>query len=419
MGDVAMLQVAVQRLHALWPAAEIHVFTEAPDALAIHCPSVRPLSHQGRRLWFSDQALLGGLERHAPSGVRKVKTRFAAWLRRRRPTLLEGLQRAKARLRHRGDERRRNFLEQLGQADLHVISGAALLNDKNTSSAVIVLQTMELAARRGVPVVMVSQGIGPLRDPILIEKARSVLPTVRLIALREGLVGSVLMTKLGVSAERLIVTGDDAVEMARAAPTAVSRPGIGVNLRVAKSTDVPPDFSAPVRSVLQKMARQFRAPLVPIPIAFHSAADDPRWIREMLAGYDDASDGGAHLATPREVIEQAGRCRIVVTAAYHAGVFAIAQGVPVVALVFNEYYELKFRGLADMFSGGCELIRLQNPTLSEDLSAAIERAWSEADTLRPKLEKAADRQVELSTSAYRRIQEIVEERHESARAGAP
>jgi polysaccharide pyruvyl transferase WcaK-like protein len=419
MGDVAMLQVAVQRLNALWPSAEIHVFTEAPSALAIHCPKVCALSHQGRRLWFHDEALLGRLEYHAPRGVRTVKSQLGKWLRRRWPAALDGLQRWSARLRHRGDERRRNFLEQMRQVDLHVVSGAALLNDKNISHGLIVLQTMELAARRGVPVVMVSQGVGPLRDHELIDRARPVLPLVNLIALREGLVGGALLKSLGVSAERLMVTGDDAVEMARAVPSPVSKSGIGVNLRVAKSTEVPSDVIPTIRSVLQKAARQLAAPLVPIPIAFHSSADDPKWIRELLAGFDDDSDGGRNLATPREVIQQAGRCRIVVTAAYHAGVFALAQGVPIIAVVYNEYYELKFRGLREMFSGGCEVIRLQSPTWPEDLSAAIERTWSAAEVLRSKLEEAADRQVALGAAAYRRIQQLVEEWDGAAKAGAP
>ena len=418
MGDVAMLQVAVQRLHALWPTAQICVFTRAPDALAIHCPNVCALSQEGRRLWFSDQALLGGLDRHVPSGLRGVKRELGKWLRRRWPTALEGLQRSKARLRHRGDDSRQNFLEQMRQVDLHVVSGAALLNDKNTSDAVIVLQTMEMATRRGAPVVMVSQGVGPLRDPELMGRARSILPLVNLIALREALVGGALLRSLGVSAERLMVTGDDAVEMARAVSSRASESGIGVNLRVAKSTDVPPDFIPTIRSALQKAARRFGVPLVPIPIAFHSAADDPKWIRELLAGYDDDSDGGRHLATPREVIEQAGRCRIVVTAAYHAAVFALAQGVPVVALVYNEYYDLKFRGLQDMFAGGCELIGLQSPTLSEDLSAAIERTWNATASLRSKLREAADRQVERAAAAYQRIHQIVNDSQRPAQAGA-
>jgi polysaccharide pyruvyl transferase WcaK-like protein len=419
MGDVAMLQVAVRRLQKLWPSAEIHVFTEAPEALAFYCPDVRPLSHQGRRLWFSDQALLGDLERHVPGGVLRVKGYVANWLRRRSPALLTGLQKGKARLRHRKDDRRRSFLEETGQADLHLVSGNALLNDKNRSSAITVLETMERAARRGIPVAMVSQGVGPLSDPALTEKARAVLPLVNLVTAREGVTGPALLESLGVASQRLLVTGDDAVEMARAVSPLQPGSGIGVNLRVARSTDVPSDFVEPVRSVLQNAARQFGVPLVPIPIAFHASADDPKWIREILAGFDDRSDGGKDSRTPLAVIEEAGRCRIVVTAAYHAGVFALAQGIPVIALAANEYYELKFRGLADMFRGGCEVVHFQDPALPERLSATIEGFWEDADTLRPALQHAADRQIEAANEAYSRILAIVEGGRPAARAATP
>jgi len=37
-GDLAMLQIALQRLQSLWPAASFHVLTDAPDKLKIHCP---------------------------------------------------------------------------------------------------------------------------------------------------------------------------------------------------------------------------------------------------------------------------------------------------------------------------------------------------------------------------------------------
>lgn len=419
MGDVAMLQGAVGNLRALWPSARIHVLTNAPSALSFHCPSVSALSHEGRRLWFSDQALLGNVDRYAPRGVASMKRQLGKRLRRRWPKLLDGLQRTKARLRHRGDRRRQNFLEQMKQVDLYFVSGAALLNDKGTSEAMVVLQTMEMATRRGVPAVMVSQGIGPLSNPDLIGRARSVLPSADLIALREGLTGKDLLQKLGVSAERVMIAGDDAIEIARADPSRRSGSGIGVNLRVARSTDIGAGFVPTIRSALQEAARRFAVPLIPIPIAFHSAANDPNTIRELLAGYDDDSDGGQRLATPRDVIEQAGRCRIVVTSAYHAAVFALAQGIPAVALINNEYYELKFQGLRDLFGGGCELIDLRSPTLRGDLSTAIERTWSGAEEWRFKLRQAADRQVERIAAVYQRVYQLVGAERRSTQAAAP
>ena len=48
LGDVAMLQVAVDRLAGLWPDARIDVLTTDPEALRRHVPRAQPLPAQGR-----------------------------------------------------------------------------------------------------------------------------------------------------------------------------------------------------------------------------------------------------------------------------------------------------------------------------------------------------------------------------------
>src|SRR5215813_14632659 len=63
LGDVAMLQAAVERLRALWPDARVEIPTRNPDALLRHCPDAHPLPHGE---WFSDRYLLGRLHRQIP-----------------------------------------------------------------------------------------------------------------------------------------------------------------------------------------------------------------------------------------------------------------------------------------------------------------------------------------------------------------
>jgi polysaccharide pyruvyl transferase WcaK-like protein len=62
------------------------------------------------------------------------------------------------------------------------------------------------------------------------------------------------------------------------------------------------------------------------------------------------------------------RCRVVVTGSYHAGVFALAQGIPVVATAASRYYHDKFSGLADLFGGGGDIVDVGSP----NARAAIE-----------------------------------------------
>jgi colanic acid/amylovoran biosynthesis protein len=126
-----------------------------------------------------------------------------------------------------------------------------------------------------------------------------------------------------------------------------------------------------------------------------------------LAGFDDQSDGGSTLDTPLKVIQQAGRCRVVVTGAYHAAVFALAQGIPVVALANAPYYVSKFLGLEDQFGLGCETVFLSDPNLLEKLRTALERTWQSAEMVRLPLQNAAFRQIQSSWGAYYRVKDII------------
>jgi polysaccharide pyruvyl transferase WcaK-like protein len=407
MGDVAMLQVAVRRLRGLWATAQIRVLTNAAEALSVHCPETSALSHSGRREWFSDRALLGEWHRRAPALVGAAASAAVRQLRRGWPAGLEGLLQAKARLRRRDDRARSEFLRAVREADLYVVSGAITLTDKAASHASAVLDTVEMALAEGVPAVMMSQGIGPMRDPDLLAKARSILPSAGLIAVREGIYGPVRLEALGVSRDRVAITGDDAVALALEVATTELGGAIGVNLRLGRSSDVIPGIVPAVRATVRKAAGRCRAPLLPLPIAFHVASDDVAVLRELLSGASEESDGGAHLETTRAILEQTGRCRIVVTGAYHAAVFALGQGIPVVALAYNEDYFEKFRGLADSFDVGCRIVSLREATLGSDLESAIDECWGSAGTVRGPLLEAARRLADSSVTAYARLPELV------------
>ena len=133
--------------------------------------------------------------------------------------------------------------------------------------------------------------------------------------------------------------------------------------------NVKSDTVEKVASVLQEFARRHKTPLLPIPIAVHEYAHDHETIRQLLAGFDDESDGGLSLDTPLMLVKQTARCRIVVTGAYHAAVFALAQGIPVVCLCNSPYYLAKFQGLEDLFGIGCAIVMLSEPDWPTKLAA--------------------------------------------------
>jgi Polysaccharide pyruvyl transferase len=147
--------------------------------------------------------------------------------------------------------------------------GAIILTDKAASHAEVILATLEMAMAHRVPTAMMSQGDGPLRSARLLGHARVVLPRVGLIALREGVFGLERLAVLGVRPERMVMPA--------------------------------------VRAAVHEAVRRLGAAPVPLPLAFHAAADYPLFIREVLRGLDDASDGGQDLGDPVPLVEAAGR----------------------------------------------------------------------------------------------------------------
>jgi polysaccharide pyruvyl transferase WcaK-like protein len=97
----------------------------------------------------------------------------------------------------------------------------------------------------------------------------------------------------------------------------------------------------------------------------------------------------------------------MVTGAYHAAVFALSQGIPVVALTSSEYYDDKFLGLGDMFGTGLELVHLDGDDLAEQLGGAIRSAWKAAPEMRPALLASAERQIATSRQAFDRVCSLV------------
>ena len=125
-------------------------------------------------------------------------------------------------------------------------------------------------------------------------------------------------------------------------------------------------------------------------------------IEQLLGKAGDGGDGTAALTLP-DVIRRVGECRLVVAGSYHAGVFALAQGIPVVGIARSEYYRNKFEGLADQFGAGCAVVRADDKDFASKLGAAIDWAWNESETVRPQLLHAAESQVLASRAVYERL----------------
>ncbi|MBN2303285.1 MAG: polysaccharide pyruvyl transferase family protein [Anaerolineae bacterium] len=406
MGDLAMLQAAAARLRVLWPDATLYAHSNDPARLAVYCPGIRPVQKRALDVWMDDWYLYSRRVHDLLPG--RISARLLAWerkTRRRWPHSALAVYRQWRRLTGRDTAYLDEFVNHVLGADAIIITGQGGMTDAFVWSDLRILDLLALARQVGIPAVMVGQGMGPATDPRLLVRAQEVLPDVDFISLREQRASLPFLESLGTNPNRIMTTGDDAVELAyRERPDQIGQ-AVGVNLRVAPYAGVNESIAQTVGAAIRAVGERVGAPLLPVPISFSKGYPDTRAIQQIL---DNETDGGQDLDTPLKVIRQIGRCRMVVAGSYHAGVFALSQGVPVVALAKSPYYVDKFQGLADQFGAGCEVVLLDGPDLADRLARALDTVWHPADQVREPLLAAAQRQIEQGWAAYRRVYELIE-----------
>src|SRR5258708_39198279 len=79
---MAMMQIAIERLVALWPDAAIQVLTFDPQVLKSLCPGATPLSGEGRQLWLANDFLPRCLQaRTSPELITSIRLRLPEMVR--------------------------------------------------------------------------------------------------------------------------------------------------------------------------------------------------------------------------------------------------------------------------------------------------------------------------------------------------
>ena len=403
VGDVAMWQIAVRRLRELWPDALVQVIADDPELLARYLPGTLLVPAEGQRRWLY-RGVSGREPRGLPDWPRRTLARVEERARVRASRPLLTATRAAQRARGGDVDAIEAYLAAIEHADALVVSGGGSITDAFAASAQVVLREVELATRRATPTVMFGQGIGPIVDTDLRRTAARVLPQVDAINVREARTSPGLLTSLGVDPSRICVTGDDALELAHGMPPAQGD-ALGVNVRVAGYSPLSGTAAAQLGRTILAAAADCAARLVAVPISRHPGESDLETVRGMFREIE-----GTDAETAEDAVAAAARCRVVVTGSYHAGVFALGQGIPCVCLVTSPFYRDKFLGLAGQFPGGCSVVDLAGPDVSARLSASIGAAWERADDVRDDLRAAAGRQVEASRAAYVQARDLIEQR---------
>jgi polysaccharide pyruvyl transferase WcaK-like protein len=409
-GDMAMMQIAIERLATLWPKAIIQVLSDDPQRLNDLCPRALPLSSAGRQLWLADNFLPRCLEARTSPELR-------SFIRLQSPELVKFFWRYK--LRHSPDRWHAlaAFTTVVAEADAVIVTGMGGITDAFPEYAHDLLTTLSLALYYGKPVVLVGQGIGPLETPGLRELASHVLRRADLIALREDMTAGPLLKSLGVPMNKTITTGDDAIEIAYRARSAVLGTGFGINIRASDYSEIDLELMRRLRALFQQSLRTYNAVAVPVPISSVPGEADLETFRSLLDGYDGPSIEPPDLRSPTAIIEQLQNCRILVCGSYHAAVFACSSGIPTVCVAKSAYYFAKFRGLAELFGDGCEFVSLEDPQFEFRLRDAIHKCWTSAEQLRPRLLQSAVQQMALGSLAFQKIHDLISARTDRAPKG--
>ncbi len=407
LGDVAMLQVAIQRLRALWPTAQITVFTTSEPELRNCCPGAIPLHPAGRDWWLRRCNLFGFFQKILPRAKDRISA-IESRARRQFPRLVRELADERLRYRGAGGREMTEFLDAVFNANFVIGTGGGYLTDSFAEHCMDVLETLHLAAALGIPTALLGQGIGPATQDRVTSALDRVLPEIDLITLRESFTSTPVALEHGANPSRVIVTGDDAIEPAyQVRPTELGT-GLGVNIRTAWYAGVPDDAVAAMHAAVTDITRQTRASIVPLPVSVHDGGEDHRAIDRLIQGLSHNFEETIH--TPIQLIRRVGLCRTIITGSYHAAVFALAQGIPVIGLAQTDYYVSKFVGLAEMFRTGCAVQRMDDPKLREHLTESSLSLWSQAPQLRPALLESAHQQIQAGRAAYQLLPTLVGER---------
>ncbi len=426
LGQNVLLQSAIERVKKLWPGASIGVITLAPQLLNLFFPEVTPVSPDGSHSWYKAGTRYDRIRRLIPTAIFRfiLVTREELWYRWPKSNLRsivakvkksfhittkksQSLESSSVLAVDKNDIGKPDYASVVSGADIFIATGSQYMCDHARGTALRVLDRLEASIQRGIPTAMVGQGVGPIQDVELLARAKEVLPRVDLILVRERLEAPALLTSLGVDPARVIVTGDDAIELAFNARASVLGKGIGISMRCMPSTKISNVDIPIINNILGGMARKYDAELVGLPISLSIHERDDLCTLQLMSGYNKIWMSRKKFQTPLSFIKNLQRCRLVVTGTFHGALLALAQGIPVICLVRTSLYANKFRGLADLFNPGCEIVLLEDEYFREKLISSIDLTWQSAEELRENLLKKALDQIEWGQSAYEQLIDLL------------
>lgn len=399
LGDAAMLQAACRLILNHRPNARVRVFTTNPDRLTMLCPGVEPITPLGQSAWLSAKCY--PLPRRLlPQSLCDVLFVNEKDYKYAYP------EKALARMQRRGDyqqyhaEKVESWLAAIAWTDAVVATGGGYFTDAFGGHLEGLLHTVRWAQHKGKTTAFFGQGLGPLQSKRLRRLAGTALGVARCVSLREGLDGLTLGKSLGCNTADWKVTGDDAfVGLCSFKPTLNSGDILGINLRVASYAGVDKAAFTVLAEALEYTRAALGGMWMPLPVDLCPTRGDAPQTLSLLA--EETLSPNYRLPTvPQDLVNLVSHCRAVITGSYHAAVFALALGTPVVAFAANAYYASKFKGLKTFFGDGVLIIDPTAVGLKSTLMEAVRSQWDMPNIQREHLVERARGIADSVTSFY-------------------
>ncbi|MDQ7859012.1 MAG: polysaccharide pyruvyl transferase CsaB [Armatimonadota bacterium] len=299
-------------------------------------------------------------------------------------------------------------------ARLVVCGGGSLVQDATSArSAVYYLGVMMAAARRGVPVAVVGQGVGPLRRPWVRRLAARAFAGVRVLSVRDAASARALR-QLGVTSE-IHLGADLAALTPRPDPQRVRRilaaEGLDrANARVGVAVRAWPGMRSPaeIGRGIRRVAETYGARVAVFP--FDLARD--REISEEVAAA--AAGRVVPVPDPRDLLGVVGAMDVMVAVRLHGLIFAALGGVPAVAVAYDPKVsafaaEVGLPGVVPVDATGLAI------------AEALGRTFEGRVVLRSRLQQAAPGLRARASTAVGLVAAVLSERDgaRAARAGVP
>ncbi len=291
--------------------------------------------------------------------------------------------------------RQARLLDELNSSDLLFLSGGGYLTGPTLTRLWENMLLIRLAHALGVQVVMSGQTVGIFHDPISRALAKWGLKHADLIYLRDHTDSPRDLAAIGIPAAKINCTFDDALFFEPAPEDVVLSyleqsgadpkiPYIAVNCHYwGQSPALSRAVIAELAKALDQVLEERKLQVVFVPM-HHS---DEAAISEVMKNMQQPSFFPKHDYEPSVAVGLVQNATLCLTLKHHPIVFAMAAGVPVVSVVFDDYYWHKNLGALNIFNQKDCLIDGRE---RRDLAGNIKNKLNDAYLRRKEISKNMD-----------------------------